>query len=124
MRPVRCNHHQPSALSILRSEQSTQTPSLHRDCHPCRFGIINGVLIPGGAQALTPHHHFYDAVALFVDLAKQAYDQGDYFPVSRLTPVLRISYCMPALPLVAARHKSCWSQVLSVGRGCLLDCCI
>ncbi|KAK9799018.1 hypothetical protein WJX73_007185 [Symbiochloris irregularis] len=65
-----------------------------------RFEIINGVLIPGGAQALSPHHPFYDAVAVFVDLAKQAFDKGDYFPIH--------GTCLgfEALAIVAANNAS------------------
>ncbi len=47
------------------------------------FNIVNGVLIPGGGANLTPGHQFYDTARLLIDLAIQANDNGDYFPVSR-----------------------------------------
>ena len=46
------------------------------------FGMINGVLIPGGGANLTPGHQFYDTARQLVELAIDANDNGDYFPVS------------------------------------------
>lgn len=65
-----------------------------------RFQIINGVLIPGGGQVLSPNHPFYDAVALLVDLGKAANDAGDYFPIH--------GTCLgfEALAVVAANNAS------------------
>ena len=48
------------------------------------FNVINGVLIPGGGAKLTPGHKFYDTARMLVDLAIDANDNGDYFPVSWL----------------------------------------
>lgn len=45
------------------------------------FSIVNGVLIPGGGATLSPGHMFYDTASLLVDLAIEANDNGDYFPV-------------------------------------------
>ena len=46
-----------------------------------RFQVINGLLIPGGGAVLSPGHKFYDTAALLVNLAIEANDNGDYFPV-------------------------------------------
>ncbi|KAF5842134.1 class I glutamine amidotransferase-like protein [Dunaliella salina] len=46
-----------------------------------RFNVINGLLIPGGGANLSPGHKFYDTANLLVELAIQANDKGDYFPV-------------------------------------------
>ncbi len=48
-----------------------------------RFKLINGVLIPGGGQVLSPGHPFYDASDHLLSLALDANDAGDYFPVRR-----------------------------------------
>lgn len=45
------------------------------------FSIVNGVLIPGGGAVLSPGHMFYDTARLLVDLAIEANDNGDYFPI-------------------------------------------
>jgi hypothetical protein len=47
-----------------------------------RFKAINGLLLPGGGANLSPGHAFYDAAAALVEMALDANDQGDYFPVS------------------------------------------
>ena len=39
------------------------------------------MLLPGGGANLSPGHRFYDAAALLVQLAIDANDNGDYFPV-------------------------------------------
>jgi gamma-glutamyl hydrolase len=55
------------------------------------FNVINGVLIPGGGANLTPGHKFYDTARQLVDLAVDANDNGDYFPVSQTsTAVFRL----------------------------------
>ncbi|KAK9816035.1 hypothetical protein WJX74_001849 [Apatococcus lobatus] len=46
-----------------------------------RFGLINGVLIPGGAGTLAAGYQFFDTAKLLMELALAANDQGDYFPV-------------------------------------------
>jgi hypothetical protein len=46
-----------------------------------RFDLINGVLIPGGGQVLSPGHPFYDASDHLLSLALDANDRDDYFPV-------------------------------------------
>ena len=45
------------------------------------FGAINGAVIPGGGQNLSPHHRFYDTSALLLNLTMAANDRGDFFPV-------------------------------------------
>ena len=47
-----------------------------------RFDAVNGLLIPGGSQTLRPGEPFYDTVAELFNLALDANDAGDYFPVS------------------------------------------
>jgi gamma-glutamyl hydrolase len=47
-----------------------------------RFRAINGLLLPGGGADLRPGHPFYDTAAKLVQLAIDANDKGDYFPVS------------------------------------------
>lgn len=47
----------------------------------CSFKKINGVLIPGGSQDLSPGHPYFDSVALLLNLTKEANDKGDFFPV-------------------------------------------
>jgi hypothetical protein len=47
----------------------------------CRFGSINGVLLPGGGARLSPLHKFYDTAAYLVELTLAANDAGNYFPV-------------------------------------------
>eukprot|EP00882_Tetradesmus_deserticola_P012072 GHRQ01012787.1.p1 GENE.GHRQ01012787.1~~GHRQ01012787.1.p1 ORF type:complete len:335 (+),score=143.27 GHRQ01012787.1:127-1131(+) len=46
-----------------------------------RFKAINGLLLPGGGADLRPGHAFYDTAARLVQLAIEANDKGDYFPV-------------------------------------------
>jgi len=50
----------------------------------CRFGSINGVLLPGGGARLSPNHKFYDTAAYLVELTLAANDDNDYFPVNFL----------------------------------------
>lgn len=44
--------------------------------------MVNGILVPGGAQDLRPGHPFFDTVSKLFDLTLQANDHGDFFPVS------------------------------------------
>eukprot|EP00878_Enallax_costatus_P002549 GHUV01002731.1.p1 GENE.GHUV01002731.1~~GHUV01002731.1.p1 ORF type:complete len:355 (+),score=97.23 GHUV01002731.1:235-1299(+) len=46
-----------------------------------RFYAINGLLIPGGGATLEPGHKFYDAAEYLTQMAIEANDKGDYFPV-------------------------------------------
>eukprot|EP00884_Botryococcus_braunii_P017094 jgi/Botrbrau1/4068/Bobra.152_3s0024.1 len=46
-----------------------------------RFNIVNGFLLPGGSAILRPGHHWFDTAKLMLDLAMDANDRGDYFPV-------------------------------------------
>lgn len=51
-------------------------------CRCCfRFDAINGLLVPGGAGNLTAGHPFYDNTEYLLQLAIEANDHGDYFPV-------------------------------------------
>jgi hypothetical protein len=47
-----------------------------------RFKAINGLLLPGGGASLRPGRLFYDTAARLVQMAIEANDRGDYFPVS------------------------------------------
>lgn len=46
-----------------------------------RFKAVNGILIPGGSQDLRPGQPFFDTVSQLVQLAVEANDKGNYFPV-------------------------------------------
>ncbi len=48
---------------------------------------VNGILIPGGAQNLRPGEPFFDVVSQLYDLAIEANDKGEYFPVSSTSGV-------------------------------------
>jgi hypothetical protein len=64
-----------------------------RCCPHCRFKKINGVLIPGGSQDLTPGHPYYDSVVLLLNLTKEANDNGDFFPVQSEVLVQHSCFC-------------------------------
>lgn len=65
----------------------------------CRFSLVNGILLPGGGANLSPGHPFYDTARLLVDLAVEANENGDYFPVGgrgeegRIIQLDRFTYC-------------------------------
>ena len=46
------------------------------------FKAVNGLLIPGGGQNLSPGHPFYDASAALLKMTLSANDAGDFIPVS------------------------------------------
>ena len=54
-------------------------------CNPavllCRFELVNGFLIPGGAAPLRPGHTFFDTASEVVRLADAANAKGDAFPI-------------------------------------------
>ncbi len=60
------------------------------------FKAVNGVLIPGGGQNLSPHHRFFDTSSLLLNLSLAANDAGDFFPVWQDLPfaVLLHAACM------------------------------
>lgn len=45
------------------------------------FKAVNGVLIPGGGQNLSPHHPFFDTSSLLLNLTLAANSAGDFFPL-------------------------------------------
>lgn len=45
------------------------------------FNAVNGILIPGGGQDLSPGHPYYDAVKYLFDLVVAENDKGSVFPV-------------------------------------------
>lgn len=46
-----------------------------------RFDAVNGILIPGGGQELSPGHAYYDAVKLLFDWTIEENKKGVYFPM-------------------------------------------
>jgi gamma-glutamyl hydrolase len=44
--------------------------------------MINGLLLPGGGATLEPGHLFYDTASKLINMALDANNAGDYFPVS------------------------------------------
>lgn len=42
---------------------------------------LNGVIIPGGSQHLSPGHQFYDTVAELLRIAKEVGDAGEHWPL-------------------------------------------
>ena len=46
------------------------------------FKAVNGLLIPGGGQDLSPGHPYYDASAALFKMTLAANDAGDFIPVS------------------------------------------
>ena len=48
------------------------------------FDGINGLLLPGGNAPLTGDGGYATVGGVFFDWAKEANDQGDFFPVRRL----------------------------------------
>ena len=47
------------------------------------FKAVNGLLIPGGGQNLSPGHPFYDTTVELLRMTLAANDAGDYFPVRK-----------------------------------------
>ncbi|CAL5230063.1 g13515 [Coccomyxa viridis] len=45
------------------------------------FKAVNGLLIPGGGQNLSPGHPFYDASAALLKMTLAANDAGDFIPL-------------------------------------------
>ena len=75
-----------------------------------RFKLINGVLIPGGGQVLSPGHPFYDASDHLLSLALDANDQGDYFPVSHFNSISTPGSCrvLARVALLIVIDPLCW----------------
>jgi gamma-glutamyl hydrolase len=46
-----------------------------------RFEAVNGILIPGGGQELSPGHAYYDAVKILFDLTIEENKKGVHFPL-------------------------------------------
>jgi hypothetical protein len=46
-----------------------------------RFKAVNGILIPGGSQTLSPGHPYYDTTKLLLDMAIKENDAGTSFPL-------------------------------------------
>lgn len=82
-------------INFYPKMQATQEILRQNVCKMCtgRFGLINGVLIPGGGAYLSPNHPFYDTSAQLVNLTMAANDRGDYFPVSMiLIHIIRLQH--------------------------------
>lgn len=72
-----------------------------------RFKAINGLLLPGGGANLSPGHPFYDAAATLVNMALDANDRGDYFPVrTRVTAACAVLHVPAARSLSTAPETS------------------
>jgi len=52
-----------------------------RDDLTALFNNINGIVFPGGGQFLNPGQPFYDASLFLYNLAVEANNKGDYFPL-------------------------------------------
>ena len=46
-----------------------------------RFKAVNGILIPGGSQPLSPGHPYYDTTKLLLDMTIHENDEGTSFPL-------------------------------------------
>ena len=46
-----------------------------------RFKAVNGILIPGGSQTLSPGHPYYDTTKILLDMTIGANDKGVSFPL-------------------------------------------
>lgn len=84
-----------------------------------RFKKINGVLIPGGSQVLSPGHPYYDSTELLLNLTVEANDNGDFFPVSnskaKISPTIasRASRASRIPGLIMVMTQDGWRVVLS-----------
>ncbi|XP_072307372.1 gamma-glutamyl hydrolase [Eucyclogobius newberryi] len=65
------------------------------DEHKALFKSINGVLFPGGSVSLS-QSGYAKATRLFLALAKEANDQGDYFPVLGICLGFQLLACVVA----------------------------
>lgn len=73
-----------SYIKFVEAAGARAVPILHdmdQDEIARRFKAVNGILIPGGGQDLSPGHSFYDTVKLLWDMALDANDQDDFFPM-------------------------------------------
>ena len=78
--PPRCPPAVLCAAARLRAQFDVQRPA----CRRVPLQAVNGILIPGGSQDLRPGQPFFDTVSQLVQLAVEANDKGNYFPVSAL----------------------------------------
>jgi hypothetical protein len=69
----------------------------------------------GGGATLKPGHKFYDTARLLVDLAIEANENGDYFPVSKVS-----SSYLPALPFLVLQLDTVKQQQ----NWCRWDCTV
>jgi hypothetical protein len=74
-------------INLLSHVRQEQTPTLLASTskyigklHCCAEVPVPS--ITGGGATLKPGHKFYDTARLLVDLAIEANENGDYFPVS------------------------------------------
>ncbi|KAI8110154.1 hypothetical protein M9435_001833 [Picochlorum sp. BPE23] len=73
-----------SYVKFVESAGARAVPILHDMSHAemkRRFKAVNGILIPGGGQDLSPGHPFYDAVKYLLDLTIEENDKGVLFPM-------------------------------------------
>lgn len=80
-------------------------PDMSEDEVRARFRAVNGLLLPGGGARLRPGHPYYDTAALLLQLALEANDKGDYFPVH--------GTClgMEALAVIVSRNETILADV-------------
>jgi gamma-glutamyl hydrolase len=62
----------------------------------CRSKIVNGFLLPGGSALLRSGHDWLDTAKLMLDLALDANDRGDYFPVVAICMGFEICCALPS----------------------------
>eukprot|EP00890_Picochlorum_soloecismus_P001023 jgi/Picsp_1/1921/NSC_05387-R1_protein len=72
-----------SYVKFVESAGARAVPILHdmsKKEMERRFRAVNGILIPGGGQDLSPGHPYYDAVEHLFDLAVKENDAGVVYP--------------------------------------------
>lgn len=73
-----------SYIKFVESAGARAVPILHDTSHKEMrriFRAVNGILIPGGGQNLSPGHLYYDAVKYLLDLTIQENENGEIFPM-------------------------------------------
>ena len=85
------------------------------------FAAINGVIIPGGGQDLSPHHPFYDTTALLLQLTMAANDHGDFFPVRQAPRVPQASSVSRSGAVMARLRFPCCSAAVETDASNVTD---
>lgn len=111
-------HFPPLESCTLNDQQGVLNVLTHVALGPspwCRFNAINGLLLPGGGANLSPGHPFYDTAATLVDMALEANDKGDYFPVS--CAVQKLAAVSARMLTWSSPTRHCCSQGHQTSRG-------